>query len=73
MNSNNLKYAIMFFYFWGRMMRNKPVLMLLHNLGMILFVLLIAANSSPANQIILSAIAVMYWLTGYVVIYRRNR
>lgn len=53
-------------------MRNKPVLILLHNLVMILFVLLIAYSRSSANQIILSVIAVVYWLMGYVLIYRRK-
>lgn len=53
------------------MMRNKPVLALLHNLGMILFVLLIALNKSAANQIILSVMAVVYWLLGYIMLYRK--
>lgn len=54
-------------------MRNKPVLVLLHNLGMILFVFLISFSRSSANQIILSVIAVVYWLLGYVMIYRKRR
>lgn len=38
---------------------------------MILFVLLIAYSRSSANQIILSIMAVVYWLLGYVVIYKK--
>jgi len=55
-----------------KMIRNKTILALLHNLGMILFVLLIALNRSSANQIFLSFVAVAYWLIGYVMIYRKK-
>jgi len=54
------------------MMNYKPILVLLHNLGMILFVLLIAYNRSSANQILLSVLAITYWLSGYILIYRRK-
>ena len=48
----------------------KPILALLHNLGMVLFLFLIASNKSPANQIVLSVVAVVYWMPGYLMIYK---
>ena len=54
-------------------MRNKLTMTLLHNLGMILFIILIAYNRSSVNQIILSIIAVVYWVLGYVIIYKKMR
>lgn len=44
-----------------------------HNLGMVLFVVLIAHSGSSENQIILSIVAIVYWLSGFVMIYKRNK
>jgi len=52
-------------------MRNKLILAFLHNLGMILLVVLIANSGSSANQIILSVVAIVYWLLGFFMIHRK--
>jgi hypothetical protein len=45
-----------------------PALILLQNLVTIAFVVMIAINESRANQMLLSVIAITYWLTFYVKI-----
>ena len=54
-------------------MRNKLTMTLLHNLGLILFIILGAYIRSSVNRIILSIIAVVYWVLGYVIIYKKMR
>lgn len=48
----------------------KPILVLLHNLGMSLLVIWISFFRSTTNQILLSVAAVIYWVLGCVLIYR---
>jgi len=54
-------------------MRGIAVLILQQNLVMIAFVLMIAYTGSFANQIILSIIAITYWLTAYAMIRQRTK
>jgi len=51
---------------------SKPIWVLLHNLGMILLIILISFIRSTTNQILVSAVAIIYWLLGWIMIYRRK-
>jgi hypothetical protein len=51
----------------------KYLLALLHNLVMIFFVILIAYNRSFENQVLISIIASVYWIVGYVLIYGEKK
>ena len=56
---------------FGRTMR-KTTLFFLHNLVMAFFILLNSINHSFGNQVLISAIAVTYWVAGCVLIYRKK-
>jgi len=47
-------------------------LFFLHNLVMALFILLNSINHSFGNQVLISAIAMTYWVVGCVLIYRKK-
>jgi len=69
--NKSFKFGIYLFVAW-KMMRNKFLWALLHNLGMIVFVILIAKSGSSANQILLSIVAIVYWVLGFVTIFKKN-
>jgi len=50
----------------------KAALILLHNLLMVFFVILIVFNQSFQNQVLISTIALAYWVLGLVFIYKKR-
>ena len=58
-------------YLFGRTMR-KTTLFFLHNLIMAFFILSNSINHSFGNQVLISAIAMTYWVVGCVLIYRKK-
>jgi len=51
---------------------NYYLLVFVHNLLMAFFVILNAVNQSFPNQIFISILALTYWITGSIILYRKK-